>query len=294
MRATASRCGLENFYPRPLRGGRPHPAVFPGHCQVISIHALCEEGDKVALPPKKGLCYFYPRPLRGGRRRPGRLTWWFSIFLSTPSARRATPGNGRLLPRPLISIHALCEEGDHRRGEYRGRMQNFYPRPLRGGRPDKSMQGQKHRVYFYPRPLRGGRLEYNHRREVLKIFLSTPSARRATSCCKFLRLWTCISIHALCEEGDLRPQLAMPLPFLISIHALCEEGDPTSRDSSGCGVISIHALCEEGDAYTTTSNSKQPYFYPRPLRGGRPPKVLYPICISIISIHALCEEGDWV
>ena len=33
-----------------------------------------------------------------------------------------------------------------------------------------------------------------------------------------------ISIHALCEEGDL---LAAPVgvPFHISIHALCEEGD---------------------------------------------------------------------
>ena len=34
-----------------------------------------------------------------------------------------------------------------------------------------------------------------------------------------------ISIHALREEGDLRPQLAMPLLFPISIHALREEGD---------------------------------------------------------------------
>ena len=56
--------------------------------------------------------YFYPRPPRGGRHDlyapfgPG------EVFLSTPSARRATrwrrtePGAGE------ISIHALREEGD--------------------------------------------------------------------------------------------------------------------------------------------------------------------------------------
>ena len=33
-------------------------------------------------------------------------------FLSTPSARRATPVRGRLPASCAISIHALCEEGD--------------------------------------------------------------------------------------------------------------------------------------------------------------------------------------
>ena len=34
-------------------------------------------------------------------------------------------------------------------------------------------------------------------------FLSTPSARRATIYCKRLNPNTCISIHALREEGDV-------------------------------------------------------------------------------------------
>ncbi len=33
----------------------------------------------------------------------------------------------------------------------------------------------------------------------------------------------------------------------ISIHALCEEGDLTALFASLTGLISIHALCEEGD-----------------------------------------------
>ena len=36
-----------------------------------------------------------------------------------------------------ISIHALCEEGDHERVTESAESRNFYPRPLRGGRPDK-------------------------------------------------------------------------------------------------------------------------------------------------------------
>ena len=124
------------FYPRPLRGGRPElkPAIELAVNQ-ISIHALCEEGDKTSLADtlirkvflstpsarratsRRGKTrsergYFYPRPLRGGRLRYTGLTEEQKQFLSTPSARRATPA---FLPlfRPLgISIHALCEEGD--------------------------------------------------------------------------------------------------------------------------------------------------------------------------------------
>ena len=56
------------------------------------------------------------------------------IFLSTPSARRATKRVCGVLHRRRISIHALREEGDPyhaRRATARG---NFYPRPPRGGR----------------------------------------------------------------------------------------------------------------------------------------------------------------
>ena len=35
------------------------------------------------------------------------------LFLSTPSARRATKGFRKYATRLMISIHALREEGDH-------------------------------------------------------------------------------------------------------------------------------------------------------------------------------------
>ena len=62
------------------------------HEIMISIHALREEGDL-------GLRY------EGDNAK---------VFLSTPSARRATLVYGRQRRGKLISIHALREEGDCR------------------------------------------------------------------------------------------------------------------------------------------------------------------------------------
>ena len=213
-----------HFYPRPPRGGRPQlPAPFCRE-QAISIHALREEGDiggpymyiyceisihalreegdpPQAAPSQKG-CDFYPRPPRGGRQpappavvqivvflstpsarratlygvgsipcssyfyprppRGGRHLYRYCKrydikFLSTPSARRATLQQRRLQQRQLISIHALREEGDIKRGRFCRFHHDFYPRPPRGGRPPEEL---------------GRRTEAE--------FLSTPSARRAT------------------------------------------------------------------------------------------------------------------
>ena len=126
-----------------------------------------------------------------------------TVFLSTPSARRATPPR-RPLPFLLpISIHALREEGDPGKGHKALGIVRFLSTPsarratwmFAGLWPSTSN--------FYPRPPRGGR-----RREAVGIdgrcqFLSTPSARRATA----LRCWHSfefhISIHALREEGDI-------------------------------------------------------------------------------------------
>ena len=63
---------------------------IPPYCGPISIHALREEGDNPALQNLKQIF----------------------LFLSTPSARRATHGLGGLPEIAKISIHALREEGD--------------------------------------------------------------------------------------------------------------------------------------------------------------------------------------
>ena len=78
----------------------------------ISIHALREEGDvKRSHLPGAG-DNFYPRPPRGGRQPPARVVPRRGQFLSTPSARRATP---------LLKSSNFQPD-------------DFYPRPPRGGR----------------------------------------------------------------------------------------------------------------------------------------------------------------
>ena len=123
-------------------------------------------------------------------------------FLSTPSARRATV---------MLTFKASAPD-------------NFYPRPLRGGRPCRRQR------------------------------------------CRWRGQ---ISIHALCEEGDLLHPAARRL-LRISIHALCEEGDLRPKVHDPRRAISIHALCEEGDVNTGNKEEEKDH----------------------ISIHALCEEGD--
>ena len=145
-----------HFYPRPPRGGR---RVFLDEDQsdiLISIHALREEGDRVRFLRSSQRHNFYPRPPRGGRLLVRVCTMLLVIFLSTPSARRATsylPGTaivdlflstpsarratarqGQSCGRTQISIHALREEGDSSSCAASTPSTNFYPRPPRGGR----------------------------------------------------------------------------------------------------------------------------------------------------------------
>ena len=84
------------------------------------------------------------------------------------------------------------------------------------------------------------------------LFLSTPSARRATRREVALNVCKKISIHALREEGDVRTLHLQAVPE-ISIHALREEGDPDGQPRHLRRQISIHALREEGDLRSAVS-----------------------------------------
>ena len=160
-------------------------------------------------------------------------------FLSTPSARRATHPARRLHPRRNISIHALREEGDQWLRVCRRRRDHFYPRPPRGGRRSSTSDRAAERN-FYPRPPRGGRPgrlktnpqavkisihalreegDLNHSCHIMAyaLFLSTPSARRATGRLKTNPQAVKISIHALREEGDkLRSATLSSLSLFLS------------------------------------------------------------------------------
>ena len=193
----------------------------------ISIHALREEGDPPTTQSSCTLTYFYPRPPRGGRLK--RQNWWTrcSTFLSTPSARRATPGGdyehydytisihalreeGDDLLQQFhqfgvnISIHALREEGDRFHWPYWVSDTDFYPRPPRGGRRFSGITSSISWA-FLSTPSARRATARNGRRYQSKRFLSTPSARRATYLPARLHPRKTISIHALREEGDVAP-----------------------------------------------------------------------------------------
>ena len=172
-----------HFYPRPPRGGRQLSTNLPSYQFMISIHALREEGDSYQQGLSRMWTNFYPRPPRGGR--PAQSSVFESSqeqFLSTPSARRATSAfNGSNNHIRFLSTPSARRATDEL--------------PLLDRSPSD----------FYPRPPRGGRLHHGQGQELGKQFLSTPSARRATLCQHYFRRVCTISIHALREEGDLRP-----------------------------------------------------------------------------------------
>ena len=261
---------------------------------------------------------FYPRPPRGGRRRAENVVTADTLFLSTPSARRATLSRMaqdvqqvKFLSTPSarratesrersdrghpISIHALREEGDlSRMAQIFQQARNFYPRPPRGGRRVKRQIRAIVRSHFYPRPPRGGRHPARHRPVAQQRFLSTPSARRATSTSTVSCAKAFLHFYPRPPRGG-RPKATQgrgrqtqnfyPRPPRGGRRA---HGQLLSLDR----VISIHALREEGDQVLPVYSSDRGYFYPRPPRGGRLEVQRLLANASVISIHALREEGD--
>ena len=194
----------------------------------------------------------------------------YALFLSTPSARRATYDDDHVPTQDTISIHALREEGDCHTDNC----------CLVDAISIHALREEGDRFLLYVLSLGF-------------LFLSTPSARRATRYQLDQLNDEFISIHALREEGDVARVLNKVGGSSISIHALREEGDastlrpsrapmqflstPSARRATLCHdlfssmvSISIHALREEGDSGDLCTGQRPRYFYPRPPRGGRP------------------------
>ena len=213
----------------------------------ISIHALCEEGDACIPGVKRPGRNFYPRPLRGGRRAATKGGGQAMLFLSTPSARRATEpvppealaqeisihalceeGDlllGRRLLLGRISIHALCEEGDLTLAGDAPAEAIFLSTPSARRATSSSRAASSIGTNFYPRPLRGGRLRARRFPPFGVRFLSTPSARRATSQCYGQHDTSKYFYPRPLRGGRPYPSRTTTPSFSISIHALCEEGD---------------------------------------------------------------------
>ena len=170
---------------------------------------------------------FYPRPPRGGR--PGRRFYvalaqsisihalreegdhenglrtssWPHISIHALREEGDRHGHGRACHSPAISIHALREEGDllcelH---DLFGATISIHALREEGDAVSLAVGVQSGGFLSTPSARRA-----TSRRAVCyrldKIFLSTPSARRATSVGERRKDIPQISIHALREEGD--------------------------------------------------------------------------------------------
>ena len=123
---------------------------------------------------------FYPRPPRGGR-------------LKCPC---------KAVPIVIISIHALREEGDTVTLSVMSEVRDFYPRPPRGGRRHfPQLGGPPLAISIHALREEGDDPAAVKSNDNVR-FLSTPSARRATTRSNEPLKKFDISIHALREEGD--------------------------------------------------------------------------------------------
>ena len=153
-------CNQSDFNPRPPRGGRQlrhkgglglieisiHalreesddlPQGEQAAAMGISIHALREEGDFGKAVTISAPVNISIHALRGeSDRNKLAVASGYTLFQSTPSARRATSMRHRWCNRYMISIHALREEGDVDRAAANTICDDFNPRPPRGGRPE--------------------------------------------------------------------------------------------------------------------------------------------------------------
>ena len=214
---------------------------------AISIHALREEGDPPSSKSGRPSANFYPRPPRGGRLFCAARAASSRVFLSTPSARRATRAGEPFLLLPEISIHALREEGDV-----------------------SVDSGPSFASEFLSTPSARRATQLVVIADLLHLFLSTPSARRATlSPCAalLLRLEFLSTPSARRATQHLLSCTLQHVVFLSTPSA--RRATPPSASLLGHFCISIHALREEGDRRDIVGADDHNDFYPRPPRGGR-------------------------
>ena len=170
-----------DFYPRPPRGGRLGRCSVAGCGRAISIHALREEGDRL----KRDRCGTSPISIHALREE--------------GDGAKFSLENTAL----FISIHALREEGDSAFLGRSPRANRFLSTPSARRATKSQDHGCQYFGDFYPRPPRGGRRQRRPAPETFDdisihalreegdyqafgqfeadiLFLSTPSARRAT------------------------------------------------------------------------------------------------------------------
>ena len=258
----------------------------------ISIHALREEGDDWPGRSAGRPDNFYPRPPRGGRPKEQVIGDVSFEFLSTPSARRATPyrpserGSNEFLSTPS------ARRATAPASSLPSTPSNFYPRPPRGGRPQPERPRSRRRRISIHALREEGDTCSAYPSQTAGRFLSTPSARRAT-----------------CRSGRCRgptanfyprpPRGGRPACTACALKGLDFYPRPPrgGRRLHGRDRQEVHQFLSTPSARRATQwlqhlPACHLYFYPRPPRGGRHPEVYARRVRDRISIHALREEGD--
>ena len=177
------------------------------------------------------------------------------------------PSGQRLLQ---ISIHALREEGDEQAAAENDGFEISIHALREEGDREQAAKLIRDALFLSTPSARRATAPVIFVNVLDPKFLSTPSARRATDLVRLSGRGWFISIHALREEGDTVSPSEIIVDKEISIHALREEGDPPKLPFSHRPAISIHALREEGDLPQWALDAAASNFYPRPPRGGRP------------------------
>ena len=215
------------------------------------------------------------------------------VFLSTPSARRATFWQVDGTTGRLISIHALREEGDAAHTAAGTASHRFLSTPS-ARRATDVRQLDAVDFEFLSTPSARRATDTLERVRSRRRFLSTPSARRATcgagaTLLAFLFLSTPSARRAthsffatfcfLCYFYPRPPRGGRLDPLPTKKAAAKFLSTPSARRATTVSlqhfvssVISIHALREEGDSRYPGVMRKFHYFYPRPPRGGRQQK----------------------
>ena len=146
---------------------------------------------------------------------------------------------------------------------------HFYPRPPRGGRPDSRRAGFTRTRISIHALREEGDIPHLTDLTIRNQFLSTPSARRATSG-RIGRKLQNIDFYPRPPRGGRLQRFYIPVRLILFLSTpSARRATAQQRVNASSIVISIHALREEGDAVPD-----------------------YPVHHHAISIHALREEGD--
>ena len=172
------------------------------------------------------------------------------LFLSTPSARRATLFGLRVR---VSSTEFLSTPSARRATSLRrisGANRGFLSTPSARRATLHRLQGQRLLVDFYPRPPRGGRPRRPSSCITARfIFLSTPSARRATVLPFPDVPFSALFLSTPSARRATRADCRRPIPSTY-FYPRPPRGGRRNHQPAETGVpsaISIHALREEGD-----------------------------------------------